>query len=189
MSDQASSAAPAPSRKTILLSLAGALAGAVVILVLFVLPAETGFDPLGTGRLLGLTGLANPPSTALTVRETEGLRSDTFEVTLEPFQSVEYKYDLAEGAGMAFSWSADGEVYYDMHAEPEGAEEGYAETFAVGTAARQDGVYTPTFPGIHGWFWENRSGATVTVRLEASGFFTGATVFDRGGATPRAIPE
>jgi hypothetical protein len=190
MSDQAPVAAPAPSPKTILMSLAGALIGAIALLFLFVLPAETGFDPLGTGRLLGLTGLANPPSAALTASATQGLRSDVFEVTLEPFQSVEYKYDLALGEGMTFSWSAEGgDVYYDMHAEPEGGPEGFAESFAIGTAARQDGVYLPSFPGIHGWFWENRGASTVTVRLEASGFMTGATVFERGGQSRREIPE
>ena len=27
------------------------------------------------------------------------------------------------------------------------------------------------FSGIHGWFWENRGLTTVTVKLNASGFF------------------
>ncbi len=186
MSDQAS--VPAPSKKTVLYSVGGALLGAIAILFLFVLPAEVGFDPIGTGRLLGLTGLANPPSPALTAQE-QGMRTDSIEFPLEPFQSIEYKYRLAEGAGMTFSWSADGEVYYDMHAEPEGGPEGFAESFAIGTGTRQDGVYVPTFPGIHGWFWENRGASAVTVRLETAGFYTGAIIFDRGGQIPRDIPE
>jgi hypothetical protein len=188
MTDQAPGVANTPSPKTILISMGGAFAGAIAILFLFVLPAEIGFDPLGTGRLLGLTGLANPPSAALTAQSLE-LRTDVMEFPLEPFQSVEYKYELAEGAGMTFSWSADGEVYYDMHAEPEGGPEGFAESFAIGDAARQDGVYVPTFPGIHGWFWENRGAAPVTVRLETAGFYTGAIVFERGGQTRREIGE
>lgn len=192
MTEPAPVAASAPSSKTILMSLAGALIGAVAILFLFVLPAETGFDPLGTGRLLGLTGLANPPSAALSAQTDGargGMRTDSIEFPLEPFQSVEYKYDLAEGAGIVFSWSAEDAVYFDMHAEPEGGPEGFAESFAIDTAARQDGVYVPTFTGIHGWFWENRTGAAVTVRLEASGFMTGATIFERGGQSRREIPE
>lgn len=185
MTDQVQ--APAPPAKTILISVAGALAAAIVVLVAFVLPAEIGLDPLGTGRLFGLTGLANPPSPALTPA-AQGIRSEEIEFALEPFQSVEYKYELAEGAGMTFSWSADGDVYYDMHAEPEGAEPGYAESFAIGTGSRQDGVYVPTFPGIHGWFWENRGTAPVMVRLESAGFYTGAIIFEGGGQTAREIP-
>jgi hypothetical protein len=188
MSDQASGVPAAPSTKTILMSVGGALAGAIAILVLFVLPAETGFDPTGAGRLLGLTGLANPPSPALGAQAT-GLRHDEIEFTLEPFQSVEYKYQLAEGAGVTFTWITESPVYYDMHAEPEGGPEGYAESFAIGDAARQDGVYVATFPGIHGWFWQNRGTEAVTVRLTSAGFYTGAFVFDGAGQTPREIPE
>lgn len=189
MTDQASSPAP-PSKKTILYSVGGALLGAIVILVLFVLPAETGFDPLGTGRLLGLTGLANPPSAALTAQATP-LRRDEVEFTLEPFQSIEYKYQLAQGAGMSFTWTtdSDAQVYYDMHAEPEGGPEGFAESFTIGDGARQDGVYVATFPGIHGWFWQNRNQEAVIVRLTSAGFYTGAFIIDSTGQTPRELPE
>ncbi len=175
------------SAKTILVSLGASLAGALVILFAFVLPAEVGFDPLGTGRLLGLTGLANPPSSALT-EQGEALRRDEIAFELAPFENVEYKYELAEGAGVTFSWSAESAVYFDMHAEPEDAEPGYAESFAIDTAARQDGVYVAPFTGIHGWFWENRGAEPVTVRLSTSGFYTGAIVFEGGGEYPREIP-
>jgi hypothetical protein len=177
------------SRKTILIAMAAALAGAVVILVLFVLPAEVGVDPLGTGRLFGLTGLAEPPGrTATLTAQDQSLRSDAVAFELAPFESVEYKYELADGAAMAFSWSAPGPVYFDMHSEPEGAEEGFAETFATGTADHADGVYIAPFAGIHGWFWENRGGEPVTVALSTAGFYTGAITFRDGGQERRAIP-
>jgi hypothetical protein len=188
MTDQAPTA-DATTRKTILTSMAAALAGAIVILLLFVLPAEVGVDPLGTGRLFGLTGLAEPPSRAATLTaQPETLRSDAVAFELAPFESVEYKYELAEGAVMAFSWSAPGPVYFDMHSEPEGAEPGFAETFETGTAESADGVYTAPFPGIHGWFWENRGTEPVTVALTTAGFYTGAIEFRNGGQERRAIP-
>jgi hypothetical protein len=180
----------AASPKTILMSVAGTLVLALVVLFAFVLPAEYGVDPvdpLRTGRLLGLTGLAEAQAGALTAQD-EPVRTDVVEFELQPFTNVEYKYELAEGAGMAFSWSADGQVYYDMHSEPEDAEPGYAESFEIGTASRQDGLYHAPFSGIHGWFWENRGSAPVTVRLESSGFFTGAVEFRDGGAFPKDIP-
>ena len=177
----------AVSPRSILISVGATLVLAIVVTLAFVLPAEYGVDPLRTGRLFGLSGLAETPSGALT-DGPEAMRRNEVAFELEPFENVEYKYDLAEGAGMAFSWSAEAPVYFDMHAEPEDAEPGYAESFAIGTADHQDGVYIPTFSGIHGWFWENRTSNTVTVRLRASGFFTGATEFASGGEMAVAIP-
>jgi hypothetical protein len=188
MTDQASTDDQAAKRK-ILISMGGALAGAVVVLVLFVLPAEVGVDPLGTGRLFGLTGLAEPSGrTATLTAQTQSLRSDAVAFELAPFESVEYKYELAEGAAMAFSWSAPGPVYFDMHSEPEDAEPGYAETFETGTADHADGVYIAPFAGIHGWFFENRGAETATVALTTAGFYTGAITFRDGGQERRAIP-
>jgi hypothetical protein len=59
MTDRDISPVQAPSAGAILAATAIALVVAVVILVLFVLPAEYGIDPAGTGRALGLTDLAN----------------------------------------------------------------------------------------------------------------------------------
>jgi hypothetical protein len=53
--------AQSPSTRAILVATGVALVVAAVILVLFVLPAEYGIDPVGTGRALGLTDLANAP--------------------------------------------------------------------------------------------------------------------------------
>ena len=47
-----------PSVRSLIIATVLALAAACVILVAFVLPAEYGIDPLGTGRALGLTDLA-----------------------------------------------------------------------------------------------------------------------------------
>ena len=48
----------APSMRKIITATVVALLAAGVILVVFVLPAEYGIDPLGTGRAMGLTDLA-----------------------------------------------------------------------------------------------------------------------------------
>ena len=47
------------SRRTILV-VALAIAALVGIVVLFVLPAETGYDPTGVGEATGLDKIANP---------------------------------------------------------------------------------------------------------------------------------
>jgi hypothetical protein len=59
--------AEVPSTEKLLTATAIALAAAIVILVAFVLPAEYGIDPLGTGRALGLGDLARATVAAPTV--------------------------------------------------------------------------------------------------------------------------
>ena len=112
---------------------------AAAVLVTVVLPAEFGLDPLGTGQLLGLDGLAGSEPTTVT-SEARPFRSDRMRFELAPFESVEYKYRLAPGAAMVFSWRASGEVVFDFHAEPDGAEPGFAESFERGRNRLLEGL-------------------------------------------------
>lgn len=159
---------------------------AAVLLVTVVLPAEYDLDPLGTGSLLGLTGLSRSGPMALTDQPT-AFRQDRISFELTPFESVEYKYRIESGAAVNFAWHATGEVVFDFHAEPDGAEAGYAESFEQGRTNAGNGTYVAPFPGIHGWFWENRSMDNVTLRLEASGAMTKATVFTSAGEEDRPL--
>lgn len=160
---------------------------AAVILVTLVLPAEYDLDPLGTGALLGLTGLSRTGPQALVDQPTP-YRQERRTFELAPFESVEYKYRLAADAGLVFSWQATGEVVFDFHAEPDGSEEGFAESFEQGRDVARHGAYSAPFPGIHGWFWENRGAEPVTVTLNASGFTDAATEFRDNDAYPRLPP-
>lgn len=174
-----------PSRRSILIATGIALGVALLLLLTVILPAEFGVDPLGTGRLTGLSALSaeeNPFEEQLEIH-----RSDYVEFELGPFQSVEYKYLMDEDASMVFSWVADGEVYYDMHAEPAGLPEEYAESFEQGNGDRRMGSFHAPFTGIHGWFWENRGRGTVLVRLYSAGFYQTSTVFRDGGDYERPI--
>jgi hypothetical protein len=81
---------------------------------------------------------------------------------------------------MLFSWEATRIVSYDFHSEPEGGPKGYAESFDKRDSDRASGTYTAPFNGIHGWYWENGGGATVTIRLTTAGFYTEALEFFTG---------
>ncbi len=175
-----------PSGRSLALATLLSVVVAAIILIALVLPAEYDIDPLGTGSLLGLTGLAQAPESALEPA-VGPLYSDTVSYTLGSFESVEYKYRLAAGSTMVFSWQATAPVSFDLHAEPDGADEGYAESFSKGSSAAQSGSYHASFGGIHGWFWENRSPSPVTVTLETAGFYTEATEFRDGFVTDRPV--
>ena len=174
-----------PSSRNILIATGVAFVAGVAVLVTAILPAEFGIDPLGTGELTGISALsrAENPFEA----QVEMHRTDYVEFELGPFQSVEYKYTMDLDAPMVFTWTSDDEVYFDMHAEPAGLGEEYAESFEQGTDISRTGSFHAPFNGIHGWFWENRGLNTVVVRLYASGFFLDSTVFRDGGDCSRVI--
>ena len=177
---------PAPSSpKNLMVASVIAFLAAVLVLLAFILPAEFGRDPLRTGGLLGLTALsrgANPFE-----EQVEIHREDYVEFELGPFQSVEYKYLMDEDAPLVFSWLADDELYYDMHAETVGLEEEEVQSYEQGTASQRMGSLHAPFTGIHGWFWENRSAETILVRVYSAGFYQTSTVYRDGGDFERVI--
>jgi hypothetical protein len=172
--------------------------------VMFVLPAETGWDPTGVGAATGLVKIANPDNpalergqarmeaqTVLTLSDTtptaEPGVTDTWEFELAPYEGIEFKYTIPEGARMAFHWEASGPLDYDMHGHPFDGGPEMTESFSIAEAQVMQGTYIAPFTGIHGWFWQNRSVDTVTLRLEASGGMTASTIFSPLGEIDRPL--
>ena len=182
----APAARAAPSAARVAATSLGAAALAALVLFTVVLPAEFGYDPLGTGQALGVAGLSRDVTSTL-ARQEDRFLTDEMRFTLSPFESVEYKYRLEEGDSMLYDWTATGEVLYELHSEPDGAEPGYAESFDRARADRGAGTYVAPFPGIHGWFWENRGEADATLTLRTAGFYTTAFEFRDGGRFERAL--
>jgi hypothetical protein len=170
---------PQVSARRVAVATLGALLAAVAARVMFVLPAEYGIDPLGSGRAMGLLVLAEPEPDAV-ARSTLPMRADAVAFDLQPFESVEYKYRLEAGDTLVFAWRASADVVSELHAEPDEAPEGFAESYIKSRSGHGAGGYRAGFSGWHGWFWENRGFGPVTVSLDASGFFTAARTY-RGG--------
>ena len=184
-----------PSKAKLAWATLAALGVAGVVLVSAILPAEYDIDPLGIGEVLGLRVLSNPGDGTIAVRPDgitahgSSYRTDhrTFEIA--PGSFVEYKYRLEEGRSMVYSWSASYWVRSEMHSEADGSE--IVPTFEVEerTLARH-GSYVAPFPGIHGWYWLNETDDTVTVTLDASGFFSTSVELPQGELpTVREIME
>lgn len=161
---------PAGGRRVLLAS-GGALLVAVVLLLTVILPAEYGWDPLGSGKTLGLMGMTSQEVSPLRIQAAPW-RSDHIQFQLAPFEAVEYKYRLGAGTTILYHWDASAEVLYDMHAEPDGAAPGYAQSFDKARGDHGNGSYSAPFDGIHGWYWQNRTQQDVTLTLETSGFTT-----------------
>ena len=115
------------------------------------------------------------------------MESDRFQFELQPFEGIELKYVLAEGAPMFFSWRTTAPVNVDMHSHPfEGGTEA-TESFVIDDLQNQSAVYVAPFTGIHGWYWQNRTMQPVQLTLDASGAFTGSKIFDAAGEHDRAL--
>lgn len=132
------------SPKKIVVASCSALTVAAVLLMTAVLPAEFGVDPLGTGRMLGITGMSRSAQQvgALNMQDQTYFQ-DKYRIVLAPFESMEYKYRLEEGATMLFDWQASGDLVFDMHSEQDGIDPyEYAPSFAQGAASGAQGSYT-----------------------------------------------
>ena len=183
-------------RERIAASVGVALLVAGLVLVGAVLPAEYGVDPLGTGRRLGLSALndtqkavaafASASSTAPTgivavTPRNSAYRQETVDFKIAPGTFVEYKYRLEKGEALLYSWRATGRVNVDLHAEPDGAPRGYAESFEKQDRVLQSaGTLMAPFSGIHGWYWQTQTDSEVTVTLASAGFYRISHEFREG---------
>ena len=200
----------AEQRAKIAFAAACAMLVAGVLLMAAILPAEYGVDPLGTGKRLGLTSLAQanapaaagaaaaeapPPESLEPVRpgantaQAIPLKQDMVTFKLGPFEGIEYKYRMEKGASMVYSWTSTGRVNFDFHGEPRGAPQGYAESYQMGEGQSASGSFFAPTPGIHGWFWENLTNNPITVKLTSTGFYEGAIEFTAKGQTPHDLPN
>ena len=104
---------------------------------------------------------ATPPAPAAP------LWRDEVSYTLAPTEGIEIKLVMAEGARIAFEWTANGSVLnYDTHGDGGGLNITYEQGRGV---PGQSGELVAAFDGNHGWFWRNRTDAPVTFTLRTRG--------------------
>jgi hypothetical protein len=108
-------------------------------------------------------------------------KRETTAIALQPGEGMEYKYRLEPGGTFLYTWSATAPVHVEMHSQPDNAPRGYADSFELNDSMREShGSYTASYPGIHGWYWENRTTDPVTVTLTSAGFYSESQEFRKG---------
>jgi len=174
-----------------------AFIGAMLILVVVVLPAEFGIDPTGGGQVLGLTEMGqikqelhdeaerdkqehgNAQSLNLPDRiigmfvstaHAQDAWRDTITFTLEPGASTEIKLVMINGDQAPYEWTATGgKINFDLHAHGDGQ----STTYKKGRGATKgSGIIKAKFKGQHGWFWRNRDKSAVAVTLKLNGGYS-----------------
>lgn len=147
--------------------------------VLFPLDAGAQPDEQTLRQVLGDKGIAFPAGATV--------QSDRFQMELLPYEGIELKYVLDQGAPMLFSWSATAPVNVDMHSHPFDGGTEATESFVIEDRPNQTAVYVAPFSGIHGWYWQNRTMQPVTLTLDAAGAITGSKIFDPAGEHDRPL--
>ena len=126
-------------------------------------PWRLDLEPMERGALLTVSAFHD---------QAEPFRQETTRIELEPGEGMEYKYRLEPGETMLYSWTADFPLHVEMHSQPDGAPLFYANSFRLEDEITEaHGSFTAPYPGIHGWFWENRGNDIITVTLTSAGFY------------------
>ena len=196
--DPAAPATPTVSRGRLLLLTGGALVAGVLIVLGAVLPAETNTDPLGLGRLSGLSRIWVPEDRNISARGAAGplarefatpFRTDEVLIPLGSFldgakgprsSELEYKVRMKKGGALIYAWSVEGaqrpdDFHYDFHGHTL-IDGGKATGMTVATykqayGLKQQGALTAPFDGIDGWQFSNSSDKPVVVRMKLAGFY------------------
>jgi len=200
MKTEEPAAVQAPGKRAIVKATLVALSVALVLLFTAILPAEYGFDPLGTGRLLRLTGIAQADSNAggrataaqsgIYTSQKGTYRVDSEDIALHPNEGLEIKYHMQKGAALIYAWKADGPLQFEFHGEPDQKPKpDYFESYLLDNKAGRDqfyGSFIAPSTGVHGWFWQNKTKKDVRMHLSVSGFFDVAKMYD-AGAPPEEL--
>jgi len=97
---------------------------------------------------------------------------DSVKIMVPAGKGLEYKFQLAKGASLEYSWATDGaQLYFDFHGEPLGDNTGYFKSFKESTDSQASGSLTAPFEGAHGWYWENKTQSPVTILLNTKGSY------------------
>jgi hypothetical protein len=113
------------------------------------------------------------------IAQSKAYKVDSREMTLKAGEGMEVKYNMKKGGGLVYSWSATDKLLFEFHGEPNVKPQGkegtdYYETYDIDNQIGQDqghGTFIAPSTGIHGWFWENKTGKAVTLKVISAGFY------------------
>ena len=189
-----------PTSAQLLRSTILAAIGAVIILVAVVLPAEYGIDPVGAGRLLGLTEMGEiKKELAEEAEQDHGsilpseLSSNIFALvsnllvssafaqstdgwrdevrfTLKPKDTYELKLTMKKGDVAEYRMIVEGGK---VNFDLHAHAGGDSVTYEKGRGSTgSEGGLVAAFDGNHGWFWRNRDKSSVDITLHLRGTYS-----------------
>ena len=182
------------SGRTLALITGGGLVAGALIVLGAIMPAEFNTDPLGIGKLSGVSRLWAPeektwkPGAGMEPAYSSAtpIVRTTLDIPLGasdwPEAALEYKFAMKPGQSLIYKWealNADGTpvtvpVEFDFHGHTLAAdgEEMTVAQYRKDRATSDTGSITAPFDGIHGWYFKNHAPDPITIRLTAEGFYS-----------------
>tara|TARA_R110001599_G_scaffold146321_3_gene329412 strand:- start:9161 stop:9475 length:315 start_codon:yes stop_codon:yes gene_type:complete len=88
---------------------------------------------------------------------------------------IEYKAVMKRGDVIVYSWTANQNIYTDMHAhqpdDMEGANQDFYTRYLESESAQQHGSFVAPYDGHHGWFWLNIGDGPAFIKLTVAGYY------------------
>jgi len=131
-------------------------------------------DPVAGAAVPAEAAATPPASPAEAAGATVSTRRDSVQVVLRPGEGKEVKLIMVKGASVGYRWLVDkGAVGFETHGDTLNAPPGVFHSYGKGRDATSDkGSFVAVFDGMHGWFWRNRTGNTITVTLYTDGTYS-----------------
>jgi len=131
------------------------------------MPAQWNEIPVPTGK------------EALSRTYAAGYRTDVIDVPIRGNNGeLEYMVQMKAGDTMVYSWEVlsignPQSFYTEFHGHTEAApgQSGDLMFYEKASGSKGNGSLIAPWQGIHGWYWQNKHEAPVTVRLRLAGFY------------------
>jgi hypothetical protein len=106
-------------------------------------------------------------------------RTDVIDVPIQGNNgALEYMIRMKAGDTVVYSWEVPRignpqSFYTEFHGHTEASpgQPGELMFYEKAAGAKASGSLIAPWQGIHGWYWQNKSDAPVTVRLHLAGFY------------------
>jgi hypothetical protein len=105
-------------------------------------------------------------------------RADVIDVPIQANGALEYMILMKAGDTVVYSWEVPGignpqSFHSEFHGHTEVApgQAGDLMFYEKAAGTKANGALIAPWQGIHGWYWQNKSEAPVTVRLRMAGFY------------------
>ena len=98
-------------------------------------------------------------------------KTEVLKIDIPANSHAEYQATLTRGHTLLYSWSADGELYYDFYGSQNTAHPDFYTRYSDGNGHAHSGAIIAPYTGLHGWYWENLTEDYVTIRIEIAGYY------------------
>ena len=171
-----------PSKQKLIKSTILAIFIAFILLITIILPAEYGVDPIGFGKLVGLTKMGNIKVSISKDAYAEDknpdkingklVKLDEVNLKLKPNEGREIKLNMLAGDIVYYQWNTDsGHLNYDIHGDSKKLKIKYFN-YEKGSLEVSSGRIRAVFDGKHGFFWRNRTSRVVSIKLNVKGLYS-----------------